>query len=387
MKVRNITRRQLLRALEFGALGGLLVACSPDQSAPAGPLATAEQPPPTATSAPTTMPATEPPPAPATTSVESSSVAATSQPPEVPEATAAPSLSWHMAAAAGAFLDALDADQRAKAAYAFTDAERLRWHWTTPSNFPRNGLPLRDMNAGQREQAISLLRTGTSEAGYQKALDIMSLQNDLGNDPELYYVTVFGTPGASEPWSWRFEGHHFSRHATLTGEQVAIMPFFLGAWPTVANSGLRAMAREEDAAREVVTSLTGASRSAAIFRERTMTNHVTSNKAYVTALDLVGIPLSELATDQRELVDEIVNAYLSTLPDPIGAAHLDQVRASGPEQVRFGWAGNLEPRRPHYYRLQGPTFLLEFDNSRNGGTHIHSVWREFAEDFGQRLLS
>jgi hypothetical protein len=262
----------------------------------------------------------------------------------------------------------------------------VRWHWTTPRNFPRNGLPLREMTPAQRDLALALLQSSVSEAGYYKALDIISLQNDLGNDPELYYVTVFGLPGGAEAWSWRFEGHHLSRHFTVLGEQVIMTPFFLGAWPTQADSGLRAMPREEDAARELVLSLDEAGRAVAIFQADSLTRHLTQNQPYVSPLEPLGILVGDLGPDQQKLVLEIVQTYLNSLPGDIATPIFERIRTAGFEQLRFGWAGPLEPRRPQYYRLQGPTFLLEFDNSRNGGTHIHSVWRDFEQDFGQHLV-
>jgi hypothetical protein len=281
-------------------------------------------------------------------------------------------------------LNALDEGQRAKATYAFADPERTRWHWTTPGNFPRNGLPLRELTPEQRDKAMALLQSGVSANGFQKALDIMSLQNDLGNDPELYYVTVFGTPGEST-WGWRFEGHHLSRHFTIVNDQAALMPFFLGSWPTVSRNGLKAMEREEWAARELITALEGEQRETAIFQPRTLARHITQNQAQVAPLDPVGIPVIDLNPDRQILVSEIINTYLNTLPAEVAAVQLARIAEAGLENIRFGWAGSIEPRRPHYYRLQGPTFLLEHDNSRNGGTHIHSVWRDFSEDFGQQL--
>jgi hypothetical protein len=145
------------------------------------------------------------------------------------------------------------------------------------------------------------------------------------------------------------------------------------------------MAREEDAARELVNSLDDGSRATAIFQARTLTDHVTQNQPYVSPLDPVGIPVGEITSDQQKLALEIIQTYLGVLPESIATPSFERIRSVGIENIRFGWAGNLEPRRPHYYRLQGPTFLLEFDNSRNGGTHIHSVWRDFEADFGQHL--
>jgi hypothetical protein len=289
-----------------------------------------------------------------------------------------------MAQAAAGFLAALAPEQLAKATYAFDDAERVRWHWTTPQGFPRNGLPLGEMDDAQRGLAMGLLKASLSDAGYHKATDIIALQRELGNDPDLYFVTVFGEPGV-EPWGWRFEGHHLSRNFTVRGGQVAATPFFHGAWPNVTDAGLRAMPREEDAARELVGSLSGPARDAAVFQARSLSGHVTQNQPYVTPLDPIGVAAGDLDDAQRALIMEIVEAYLGSQEASIAGPSLARIRDAGVESIRFGWAGDEAPRRPHYYRLQGPTFLLEFDNSRNSGTHIHSVWRDFAGDFGQDL--
>jgi hypothetical protein len=383
----KIARRQALKLGVLGGLGAVAAACG--ARATPTPAATRLAASPTAanllrpTSAPSAIPAT----ATALPTAAPSAVPPTPLPPTAaPTATPQPALAADLAEAANHFLITLDDGQRTQATYAFTDAERVRWHWTTPRGFPRNGLPLKAMQAEQRDAALGLLEAGVSPAGMQKALDIMSLQVDLGNDPELYYVTVFGTPGGAEPWGWRFEGHHLSRHFTVAGEQVGEMPFFLGAWPTVNNNGLQAMEREEWAARELATALASAGQAAVIFQANTLSGHVTGNAAAVSPLDPVGLAFGDLAADQQALVTEIIQTYLNTLPTHLAEAQLAKITEAGVENVRFGWAGALEPRRPHYYRLQGPSFLLEHDNSRNGGTHIHSVWRDFTDDFGQHLL-
>jgi hypothetical protein len=300
-------------------------------------------------------------------------------------APAAPSLASTIAVAANRFLDTLSTAARDKATYDFGDDERFRWHWTTPSGFPRNGLSLKEMGEPQRAQALALLRDSVSADGYKKAQDIMSLQKDLGNDPLLYYVTVFGTPGGAAPWSWRFEGHHISRHFTVVGDNVAMTPLFHGSWPTINDAKLRAMPREEDAARELVQSLAGQARDRAIFQKNTLTEHVTWNKPEVSALEPVGIPYSELNAAGQALVLEIIQSYTGSIHPTFGEPLLARIRASELNDARFGWAGPVEARKPQYYRLQGTTFLLEFDNSRNGGTHVHSVWRDFSGDFGRNL--
>jgi hypothetical protein len=362
---KKISRRDALKVGTIGILGGL-AACSPVARATETIL-------PSPSPFPTNIPAAS-----ATALPETGSVAA-------PTATAGPTVTTlinDIAAQATRYLDSLDPSQRTKSTYGFNDPEWTRWHWTTPQNFPRNGLPLREMNTAQRDAAFALLQTSVSTYGLQKSLDIISLQNDLGNDPELYYVTVFGTPGV-EPWGWRWEGHHLSRRFNVINGKLSVTPFFHGSWPTVNNNGLKAMEREEWAARELVTSLDDNQRAAVIFRQDTLGNHETQNQAYVTPLANLGIPVANLNAKQQALITEIIHKYLDALPDMIAAAHLDRLQAAGLENITFAWAGSLESQRPHYYRLQGPTFLMEHDNSRNRGTHIHSVWRDFAEDFGQ----
>lgn len=356
---KKISRRDALKVGAFGVLGGL-AACSPIARATESVL-------PTYAPFPTNTPAP----------------AATTMPDTTPTAGALVStLINDIASRATQYLASLDETQRTKSTYAFNDPELTRWHWTTPGNFPRNGLSLREMGISQRDAVFALLQTSLSAYGLQKSLDIISLQNDLGNDPELYYVTVFGTPGV-EPWGWRWEGHHLSRRFNVINGKLSVTPFFLGAWPTVNNAGLKAMEREEWAARELVTSLDDNQRAIAIFQQDAPGRHFTQNDAYVTPLENIGIVASNLNADGQTLIMEVIHKYLDTLPDLVATPHLDRLQASGFENITFAWAGSLEAQRPHYYRLQGPTFLMEHDNSRNRGTHIHSVWRDFAEDFGQ----
>jgi hypothetical protein len=253
--------------------------------------------------------------------------------------TTAAALVQNMVGAAGGLLGALDDGARAKAAYAFADPERMRWHWTTHGRVPRNGLPLTEMTAGQKELAHALLAASLSGDGYAKAANIMRLQEDLGSDPELYFVTIFGTPG-EDMWGWRWEGHHLSHQFTVAGGEVLTTPFFLGAWPTESKAGLRAMAAEEDLALELAASL-GAP---AIFQEATLTRHVTQNEPRVQPLDPVGVAYRDMTGAQQGLVTQLIQAYLGSLPPFLAAEHADRIDAAGPDEIRFGWAGPLALR-------------------------------------------
>jgi hypothetical protein len=303
--------------------------------------------------------------------------------------------------AARMFLASLSAADRGRATFPFDGAERTRWHWTVPSSVPRNGLPLGAMSTTQRRLGLDLLRVSSSTGGYRTAVDIMALQGvlqrmstGLGDafDADRYYVSVFGTPGA-RVWGWRFEGHHLSRHFTIVGDQLVVEPFFLGAWPTRAGSayrtvvkGERTMPREEDAAREIVLSLDRALRRRVVFSSESLTDHLTQNAVRVRPLENVGVLVGELPSTAQRRVLEIVRTYLANHPTQVARTALARVERAGLARTRFGWAGSTRPGVPQYYRLQGPTFVLEFDNSRNSGTHIHSVWRDFERDFGRHLL-
>jgi hypothetical protein len=304
-------------------------------------------------------------------------------------------------AAARTFLASLSRVNREQATFPFGGEERTRWHWTVPSSVPRNGLPLGAMSDEQRRLALAMLRASSSAAGYRKAVDIMALQGLLQRmstgiadpfDPDRYYVSVFGTPGA-RAWGWRLEGHHLSRHFTIVGNTIVAEPFFLGAWPTRAATafrsvarGERTMPREEDAAREIVLSLDRALRRRVVFSSESLTDHLTQNAVRVGPLEPVGVLARDLPSGAQRRVREIVRTYLANHPPAVERKALARVERAGLERTRFGWAGSTRPGVPHYYRLQGPTFVLEFDNSRNSGTHIHSVWRDFERDFGRHLL-
>ena len=288
-------------------------------------------------------------------------------------------LAGTMSQAAQRFLGTLTTSERTQTSFAFASAERTRWHWTTPAAVPRNGLALRDMSDASRVAALALLRSSLSLVGYEQAVKIIALQLELGQDDGLYYVSIFGGPGAGT-WGWRFEGHHLSKHFSVSAQLVTMTPFFTGAWPTQTTANLRTMPREEDAARELLRSMTTDQRRNAIFQVDSLTQHVTQNAVRIAPLPPVGIPISSLSAAQQSLMLEIIGAYLGTLPEA-GAEPMLIVAKREFAASRFAWAGSLEPRRAQYYRWQSASYLLEFDNSRNGGTHIHSVWRDFARDF------
>lgn len=308
-----------------------------------------------------------------------------------------------MATAAGQFLDSLTPDQRAKAAFAFGSDDRLRWHFIPNETFPRRGLMLKDMTEPQRRLAHDLLRTGLSASGYRKVTTIIGLEDVLkvveaggrfARNKEEYYFSIFGTPGARGAWGWRVEGHHVSVRFTIADgsvtSQVASSPMFLGSNPADVREGpqkgTRVLGEEEDAARALLQALTPEQQKTAIISATAPNDILTMNKNDITPLAAEGILYSALQPAQQAMLVRLIEVYTSTMEADVAAERMAVARRGGLAQVRFAWAGGVTRGEKHYYRVQGPTFLIEFDNTQNDGNHVHSVWRDFNGDFGRDVL-
>jgi len=339
-----------------------------------------------------------------------------------------------MTEAASAWLDSLNQDQRAKASLDFDDvAERTSWAY-----FPRltKGLPLLEMDAPQQKLAHALLAGALSFHAYAKVVTVMASETlvnlmengrmDAFRDPRRYFLAIFGSPG-EERWGWRFEGHHVVLNFTLSagGEIVSPTPLFIGAQPAEVPHGhsmiIRPCAEEEDAARELLGSLEEDRLRRAVICEAAPPDFVLMNASVVpeTALpgetdappllaNIVaiagampaeqrealrferarprGLPASAMDPSQRKLLSELIDVYVERLPEPLASIERERIDRAGTDGVHFAWAGEERPRRPHYYRLQGPSFLVEYDNTQNDVNHVHAVWRDPDRDFGGDLL-
>jgi len=298
-----------------------------------------------------------------------------------------------VARAANEFLAALPEDRRLAAKLPFQNRERTNWRYTPGS---RDGLPLQDMAPQQRDAAQALLKSFLSAEGYLKVQSIIALELVLRElegwderSPERYWFAVFGEPGGESPWSVRVEGHHVSLHfAVIKGRFVSSTPTFLGANPAEIQrgpkKGQRALAAEEDRGRALLDSLSPEQRREAIVDASPYGDIVSRNRSQADPLDGRGIAFSALPAQQQKLVLAVIELYAGAMKPVLAEERLARIRAAGLAAIRFAWAGATARGRPHYYRIQGPTFLIEFDNS--GGNHIHSVWRDFAGDFGRDLL-
>lgn len=298
--------------------------------------------------------------------------------------------------AATKFLGTLTPAQRQQAIYALTDAERENWNFVP---LARQGVPFKQMNEEQHAHALALLRSGLSQGGMARAEAIISMElvlKELENgaarrDPTLYYVTIFGEPSVDKSWGWRFEGHHLSFNFTLVdGAHVFFAPSFIGSNPAEVRNGPRkgerVLAEEEDLALAFVNSLDDTQRKTAIFAEKAPSEIFTTNRKRVEPLEPRGIAASQLNPRQREHLLELVKVYLHRWRRELAEKSFAEITTAGVDQITFAWAGALARGSGTYYRIQGPTFLVEFDNTQNGANHIHTVFRDFKGDFGHDAL-
>jgi hypothetical protein len=316
-----------------------------------------------------------------------------------------------MTAAATKFVASLTPEQRSQATFAFAGDERLRWHFIPTEMFPRKGLTIKQMTEPQRKLARGLLKAGLSQRGYLTATSIMDLETVLGaleaaeraagpqpprgqvlvRDTERYFFSIFGTPSSRDPWGWRVEGHHISLQFTLVnGTLVAASPSFFGSNPAEVREGpkkgLRILGVEEDAARALLQSLGAAQRAKAIIDATAPGDMITMATVDINPLSPSGIMSADLTAAQRDLLMNLIDVYTGYMAVDLAEARTARFKKAGVDKIGFAWAGETERGKKHYYRIQGPTFLVEYDNTQNDGNHIHSVWRDFDGDFGRDIL-
>ncbi|MBV9504973.1 MAG: DUF3500 domain-containing protein [Acidobacteriia bacterium] len=298
---------------------------------------------------------------------------------------------------AKAYLAALKPSQRTQTTVPLDSEERMNWHYTP---VPRKGLALREMNPEQRHLAEALLSAGLSAQGVIKAHTIMSLDQVLKDleldkgperDPDKYFVTIFGEPSQHGNWGFRFEGHHLSLNYTVVDGSLASSPSFFGANPAEVKNGpragLRTLMREEDLALDLVQSLTEEQRAIAVVDKTAPKDMITaeSRRAALSGQPN-GLPYSKMTPKQREALSQLVAEYANNFPAPIADMRMDQFRKNQ-SNLYFAWAGGIKRGEPQYYRVQTPAFLIEFDKTQDNANHIHSVWRDFTNDWGGDLLA
>jgi hypothetical protein len=302
-----------------------------------------------------------------------------------------------LTATAQNFLASLDKAQQTRATFDFMDAERFVYHYTP---VPRKGLALHEMRSDQQHLAHALLSAGLSQRGYVKAVTIMSLEevlrvleNDSGErrNPGKYYFSIFGQPADTGIWGYRVEGHHVSLHYTVRDGRILAAPTFLGANPREVRhgerKGLRVLSAEEDLARDLLHSLEPEQQKTAIVDANAYPDILTSNhRSAALEGQPTGVSIAHMSGSQRDRLMAVILEYAGNLPGDMRKWRDAQIREAG-ERILFAWAGGIAVNEPHYYRVQAPTFLIEYDCTQDGANHIHSVWRDLTGDWGSDLLA
>jgi hypothetical protein len=314
---------------------------------------------------------------------------------------------------AEAWLESLDESQRRVAHKAYADASRTGWHFI-PKN-DRKGVQLRDMTPSQEQAALRLLRSALSQAGYDKSIAIMELDEILRvqegqaarnvRDPKRYYFTIFGDPAADGTWGLSVEGHHLSLNFTVRdGRVVDSTPQFMGANPAIVRralpglppEGTRVLRDEEALAFELVRSLPEPLRARAVIANEAPAEIRAAGEPQPPIGPPAGVSMAELPPQSQSLLRRLVETYCAAMPEEVAVERLRLIE-KGPNEsagvvhhgwsdVHFAWAGSLEPGVGHSYRVEGPTFVIEFVNVQpdaegNPANHIHCVWRDKSGDF------
>jgi hypothetical protein len=298
--------------------------------------------------------------------------------------------------AAKALLAALSPEQISQIKFDLASDERFNWHFIPRE---RKGLTMKDMAPAQDNLAFALLGSSLSQRGFMKATTIMSLEQILldmeqgkgpKRDPENYFFSIFGEPG-SKTWGWRFEGHHQSFNFTLSGDKIiSATPNFFGSNPgevkTGPRAGLRILGREEDLGRTLIKSLKPDLQKLAIYTNKAPSEIISSTNRPAAHITPDGVAASKLDAAQKEILWDIIKEYVFRYREDAARDELEKIHALKPDKIFFAWAGGLERGEPHYYRVQGPTFLIEYDNTQNNANHVHAVYRSFENDFGGDVL-
>jgi hypothetical protein len=299
--------------------------------------------------------------------------------------------------AANQFISMLDSSQKAETIFPFDGAEKYNYHFVP---LERKGITFNEMNEAQQKAAYKLLQTCLSAEGVKKTKSIMQLDavlkvlenrkpDDHFRDPGNYHISIFGIPAKNTIWGWRFEGHHISFNFSVDQQKlVAGTPGFLGSNPAIVLSGPKkgeqVLKEETDKGFSLLHSLTPQQLKIAVFDTAAPAEIFTLDKRQAMIEHPLGIAYTELTADQQQKLLALVNVYVHRYTKLFAEDMIKEIMAAGLGNIRFCWAGNLEPvlGKPTYYRVQGPTFIIEYDNTQNNANHVHSVLRDLKHDFG-----
>ena len=326
------------------------------------------------------------------------SCAGTSPPdPEETVTLEAPSAS-PMLGAWQALASRLSPEQMQAAEFSFDDSIRHEWFYTPVD---RVGLRIGDLDADQMTDLRTLLDDGLGANGTEQAFKIVQLEELLFStsggremrNPGNYYLMMFGEPTTEGSWAWRFEGHHFSASFTIVDNHfVSGTPAFFGGNPALVpedsevHAGLSPFSREQDLGFELLNSFDEGQRARVILAGEAPQDILTENFQRAEMGAPEGISVADINDVQHAILKELMGVYGNRMNPALHDYQMAKIRQAGVERVHFAWAGSTEPGEGHYYRIQGPTFVIEYDNTQNNANHIHSVWRDFEDDFGYEPL-
>ena len=311
-------------------------------------------------------------------------------------------------AAALTFLGSLTPELRQQATFSLDHPERRRWSNLPATMFEREGVSFKEMSPAQRTLAHRLMRSTLSGRGYLKTVGIMHIDEILqglveqrspdgapmfGHD--LYWLGIFGDPASDAPWGWQLDGHHLALNITIVGENVSVTPAFMGSDPAEIREGTYAgwyvQEAEDERGRKLFESLDEKQREKAIIDTVAPRDVITGPSRGDQLETPTGLPVTELDAGQLRLFIRLLEEYVHNYEHDIAHVHMERIHRAGLDKIRFAWAGT-EPGKPYYYRIHGPTVLIEFDNNYPPGretgpvNHIHTVFREPGNDYGEDLL-
>ncbi|MGI9240723.1 MAG: DUF3500 domain-containing protein [Verrucomicrobiales bacterium] len=310
--------------------------------------------------------------------------------------------------AASAFLQGLSPELRKQASFVLDDKERRAWSNLPATSFKREGVSFKEMTPEQRSLGHQLLQSTLSSQGYLKTTGIMHLDEILKglaaerrpeNTPmfghDLYWIGIFGDPDTDEAWGWQLDGHHLALNITVVGDEVSVRPAFMGSdparLPEGTYSGWQVQGAEDEKGKKLFASLDEAQRAKAIIDEVAPRDVITGPTRGDRLKAPTGLPASDLNAGQRRLLMSLLDEYVHNYEHHIAHIQMARILESGLEKIHFAWAGT-EENKPYYYRIHGPTVIIEFDNHYPPGrktgpiNHIHTVFREPGNDYGDDLL-
>jgi hypothetical protein len=300
---------------------------------------------------------------------------------------------------ANAFLNSLSPELRKRTLFELDDKERFNFNFVPVT---RQGPTFHDFSEKQKSLATELLRASLGKDGYEKATAIMELENVLivlenqakdnhYRDPLNYHFCIFGTPSSTEPWGWRFEGHHVAfNFVSSEAKIVSSTPSFFGSNPGIVLSGpdkgKQVLKIETDLGFQLVNSLNASQRKLAIFSDTAPAEIFTMNKRTAIPLRPLGIQFASLDENQKKIFLQLLNVFVRTYAFDFSERLMKKITDAGIDKLSFAWAGSLVPGVAQYYRIQGPMLLIEYDNTQNNANHVHTTIRDLTNDFGEDIL-